>query len=269
MKTNMKVICEYFGFSKAGYYKHQQLVERHKEEDAYILERVKAIRSLLPKSGTRKICKMLEREHVYYARDRMFNLLRENNMLVRNERRRFVTTVGSLSEPKPNLMEDLILTHVNQAWGTDITYINTSEGVIYLSVIMDLKSRHIIAWHASNDLLAISSLIALQKAVATVKIPLGIIHHSDRGGQYLSKAYQQFLLDHGMLASNTGKNHCYDNATVERFHNTLKNEFGIGQKLLTKAETIINIDKTIDLYNNMRLHESLGYLTPAEVYYAA
>ena len=147
----------------------------------------------------------------------------------------------------------------NQVWSTDITYLPTRQGWVYLAIVMGLHSRKIVERMTTTLVMR-----ALQHAYALRKPPRGLLHHSDRGSQYTSRTYRKQLDDYGMQSSMSGKGNCYDNAVVERFFGSLKYEWLTNVIHLTRDGIINDVNKYIRYYNGTRLHATLDYQTPNE-----
>jgi putative transposase len=236
-----------------------------------VLTAIRLIRIEHPFYGLRKVWHEIQEVHrIMIGRDRLHRLMQANDLMLPKRYKAIRTTVPGILLPSvENKIKHLDITHKNQVWVTDITYIQTHEGVVYLSAIMDLWSRSIIAYHVSNDLKADSSLECLRKALDTIDAPRGIIHHSDRGVQYCSYVYVNHLLSVGMEISYTGKDHCYDNANIERFFNTVKHEYGLVKPLRDRKLARQVITKVIRDYNYGRIHKAINYKKPGELYDAA
>lgn len=165
----------------------------------------------------------------------------------------------------PNLLPGMKITGVNQVWVTDITYIRILTGFVYLAAVLDLFSRRVVGWAISTRIDAELCLKALDDAIDKRRPSAGLIHHSDRGVQYACKEYRQRLKDHEIVASMSAKGYCYDNAFMESWFKTLKAE----EVYLTEYETIDDVLKSVPrfieaVYNEKRLHSSLGYYSPME-----
>lgn len=164
----------------------------------------------------------------------------------------------------PNRLEELPrVERSNQAWAADITYVPTKQGWTYLSVVLDLGTRIIKGWCLRDSLRTGLVSEAFLRAVFTHRPPPGLIHHSDRGGQYASKEFRAVLEDHKALSSMGKTGNCYDNATVESFFATLKTELVRGKPFPTKEEARRELFEYIEVfYNRQRLHSALGYRSP-------
>ena len=153
----------------------------------------------------------------------------------------------------------------NQVWGTDITYLWTQEGWIYLAVVIDLYSRRVVGWSMDRRMKKALVIRALIMAISLRKPPPGLIHHSDRGSQYASQAYQALLKQHGMIASMSRKGNCWDNSPVERFFSSLKREWTGDQLYRTRQAAIADVREYVAVYyNSKRQHSTLGYRTPMD-----
>lgn len=160
----------------------------------------------------------------------------------------------------------MVVTAPNQVWVSDITYIRTINGFCYLALITDMYSRKIVGYDLSDSLELAGCLRALQKALASTRRPAGLVHHSDRGIQYCSNQYVDKLKKHGIKISMTEENHCYENAIAERVNGILKDEFYLDQTFFSTRNAEQAAKNAIDIYNNKRLHVSLGYKTPNMVF---
>ena len=172
----------------------------------------------------------------------------------------------------PNLIQDLEITHPNQVWVSDITYITTEEGFVYLALITDLYSRFIVGYDISSSLAVEGAQRALEKATQmalknTEKKDLaGLIHHSDHGVQYTAYAYQDQLKDFSMKASMGEVGNCYDNAVAERVNGILKNEYNLDALFLNLPHAQQAVQEIVWIYNYDRPHLSLDMATPADFY---
>ena len=152
----------------------------------------------------------------------------------------------------------------NQAWVADITYVWTVQGWLYLAVVMDLYSRRIVGWCMDRTMTQALVIRALMMAINLRQPKAGLIHHSDRGSQYASEAYQTLLGQHGILPSMSRKGNCWDNAVMERFFKSYKEEWIGDQVYYTRDAAIRDMQEYMKYYDGVRLHSTLGYRTPME-----
>jgi len=238
------------------------------------LEQVDKIKNVLQYLGVRKIQFMLRdilKDKGYkIGRDQLYDLLRRNNGLTKKGRP-YRSTTNSKHKLKiyPNLLPDITIDHPNQVLVSDITYLVTQEGFCYLALTTDAFSRKIVGYNLSHRMKTELPLQALKDVCDKFDIPPGFIHHSDKGSQYCSKEFTEFLTSKGASISMTGPNHCFDNALAERVNGILKTEFGLG-KVIKDFKTALKLVKdSIELYNSLRPHLSLKYKTPDAVYFEA
>jgi transposase InsO family protein len=262
----------FYEITKQARYKRKTALEKKVSFEKMILQRVIGMRFLQPHVGCRKLQKMLVDPNyglpVEIGRDKLFNLLEANNMLVKNRRSFQQTTDSKHSLPSyPNLLKDLKVRYVNQVWVCDITYLQLQNmKFCYLFLVTDYFSRKIIGYALKTSLATDGAIEALQMAVRYAKPAAGFIHHSDHGVQYCSKNYVDLLGKYSAQISMTGENHCYDNAVAERINGILKQEFGLGSVLASLEAAKKLTDQGIKVYNDARLHVSLGYRTPSYTY---
>lgn len=218
--------------------------------------------------GGKKVYKKIKPEihdaGIKCGRDKFFAILREEDMLVKY-RRRYVKTTQSHHRfyKYPNLIGDLAITQAEQVWASDITYIRTREGFMYLSLITDVYSKQIMGYELSDNLKTINSINALKKAISKRKYPeRPLIHHSDRGLQYCSPAYIRELENNGIQISMTSKYDPYENAVAERLNGILKTEYEIGDGFINGKDARREINHAIWLYNTDRPHMSCEGLVP-------
>jgi len=265
----MKNICSEFGKTRQAYYKHRLIWESRKKEEEMILSKVREYRLEQPYVGGRKIKRMLQQNNMKVGRDRLFSILRDNDLLVKKKRKSRRTT-NSLHRfyCYKNLIKDLEITRPNQVFVSDITYIRTLHSFQYLFLITDYHSRKIVGYDVSDSLAIDGGIKALKMALKGVKDKKNLIHHSDRGIQYCSNAYTDLLKQQGVNISMTEKDHVYENALAERVNGILKEEFCLGETIVSKEVVELLVKDAIKTYNRKRLHMSLNYKTPESVYAA-
>ena len=201
------------------------------------------------------------------ARKRIARLMREKNLYARRKRRKARTTNSHHQFPiASNLLKrDFTADAPNKKWAADITFIETQEGWLYLSGVLDIYSRKIVGWSMDKYHNAELVKAALHMAVLSRQPAAGLIHHSDRGSEYASHSYRLLLQEHNIQASMSGTGDCYDNAMMESFWATLKEEC-CGQTIFsTRIEAKAAIFEYIEVYyNRRRIHSSLGYVSPVD-----
>jgi transposase InsO family protein len=195
--------------------------------------------------------------------------MRDEGLLIKRKRKYAKTTNSEHGfRTYNNKIKELEIIKPNQVWVSDITYISTREGFMYLALITDLFSRKIVGFDISDSLEAEGCKRALKKALSVVKESKGIIHHSDRGIQYCCKAYIKILKSKNMEISMAAKGDCYENAVAERLNGILKGEYDLGMRFLSKKLAVKTTKEAVNLYNNLRLHSSINFKTPQQIYAA-
>jgi putative transposase len=262
------MFCELFGYSKQAYYKaqtqHSSVLNKQQRAKDLVLN----VRRQMPRLGTRKLHYLVKNE-IGIGRDKLFDLLRFEGLLICKRRRYTVTTNSKHWMRKyPNLIKDIELVRPEQVWVADITYIDTNEdGHGYLHLITDAYSKQIMGYELCRNMEAASTLKALQMAISNRKYngqPL--IHHSDRGLQYCSKLYTDYLKANQITISMTENGDPYENAIAERVNGILKDEFGLSEQLNNINEAMQQTAQSISIYNNSRPHLSCDMLTPVQMH---
>ena len=268
----VKYLYQVFGLTKQGYYQRIKREIKRAERNRFILMQVANIRQELPRSGTRKLLiylrEALEEAGVKIGRNALFDLLRSHDMLVKRTRRFHITTDSRHGFKKsPNLIKDIEITHSEQAIAGDITYLKTDDGYAYLAILTDLYSKKIVGYCVDDNMRVELVKQALNMAHKN-KMFNGVesIHHSDRGIQYCCPDYKQFADKLGFKMSNTQQYDPYENAVAERVNETLKYEFGLKRKFVNLKELKKAVAQAVWIYNNKRVHWSLGLKTPQEVH---
>lgn len=260
--------------SRQNYYKHRRVRHKRHVDEMFILSLVRRERAVQPRLGSRKLLHILRSEFelagVYIGRDRFFSLLFRENLLIKRRAKRCCTTDSRhWFRVYGNLLKDACLSGPSEAVVSDITYIRTDEGFMYLSLVMDSYSRAIVGYDCSDSLEAEGALRSLSMACRQLKDCSGVIHHSDRGIQYCSAAYVRRLKRYGFRISMTEVNHCYENSKAERLNGILKGEYGLGGRFFSKSDARRAVREAVMLYNYRRPHQALGYRCPMEVHLAA
>jgi len=268
---NLKIstirLCAKTGMSRQNFYKGRNRRTRHEVNADLIVELVRAERALQPRLGGKKLhvvlSPILKEVGIEIGRDRFFEVLGERDLLLEPLPKAPRTTNSRHSLPVfRNLVADMELAGPNQAWVSDITYIRTDEGFLYLSLITDAWSRKIVGYHAGDTLETEGCLKALEKAVRELVDGMFPVHHSDRGCQYCSHLYTGRLREYGLGISMTEELHCYENAKAERVNGILKQEYYLGGCFRAKPRAIEAVDQAVFLYNTRRPHLALKYKTP-------
>jgi transposase InsO family protein len=262
-------MCQVLEVSENGYYNWSKRGKsKRKREDEELAERIEdAYRQHGGKYGSPRIHAALKTQGVHCGRKRVARLMREKDLYARRRRRKARTTNSRHRfSIAPNLLKrDFAADAPNKKWVADITFIETREGWLYLSGVLDTYSRKIVGW--SMDKQHDTTLVetALQMALQKRHPAAGLIHHSDRGSEYASTRYQTLLQQHDIQASMSGKGDCYDNAMMESFWATLKEECCGNTIFATREEAKTAIFSYIEVdYNRKRLHSSLGYMSPVD-----
>jgi len=269
--ANIEQICNCFNLHRDAYYKYQKRYEKREALESQVIELVKQERHIQSRVGTRKLHKELRTTFhalgIKIGRDSLFDILRANNMLVKRKKASCKTTDSYHRFHKyKNLVKDMDVTAPNQVWVSDITYIRTVSGFCYLALITDMYSRRIVGYDISDSLELTGCLRALKLALRQARPAVGLVHHSDRGIQYCSNQYVAALKKKNIRISMTEENHCYENAIAERVNGILKDEFYLDQCFFDTKYACKATKNAIDIYNNKRLHISLGYKTPNRVF---
>jgi len=268
--VSLRRACKLLGISRQAVYQREKRIEQRSTELAPVKDLVLALRRFMPRLGGRKLYFLLkpklDEQGIKLGRDGFFNYLRDHRLLVQPIKRYTKTTHSKHWMKKhPNLMESQKINRVEQAFVSDITYVETDEGVHYLSLVTDAYSRKIMGHEVSNDMRAESVVKALRRAAKQRKTRRSLLHHSDRGLQYCSAIYQKELKRHGITPSMTDGYDCYQNALAERVNGILKQEF-----LLYKCQTLKElkrlVQESVDIYNRLRPHLGLDMKTPDEVH---
>ena len=259
-----------FGLNRQVYYRSTKRNKASRKKAEQVIELVENIRIKMPKLGGRKLYFLLSEplKELKIGRDKFFNILRANHLLIIPKRSYHVTTNSHHRFRKhKNLVSDYQVTKPNQVWVADITYIGNRKNPSYLSLITDAYSKKIVGHYVAENLTTEGNLLALKKAINTTELKeLSLIHHSDRGLQYCSDEYQKILEKNNISCSMTQNSDPYENAVAERINGILKQEFNIDKfDVETKIKRKI-VEESIEIYNELRPHFSNHYLTPNQMH---
>ena len=263
-------LCQVLSVSRSSYYNWLcGKPGKWTQENAELLKEIKVIHEQSRQTyGSPRITRELHKRGYSCSRARIARIMAKNNIYAKTKCKFKVTTDSNHNYPvSPNLLnQDFTTEDLNQIWTSDITYIRTSAGWLYLTVILDLFNRQIVGWSMSHRLTANTTTIpALIDAWQRQQPSEGLIFHSDRGVQYACHEFRKKLSEYKMIQSMSGKGNCYDNAVTESFFHTLKTELVYFEKYETREQAKQSLFEYIEVfYNHQRLHSALGYQTPVE-----
>jgi len=264
------LMCRILAVTRSGYYEwRKRPLSARKMADLLLLMHIQDIFEQSRETyGSYRIHAELADEGIRCGRKRVARLMREHNLEPKTVQPfKVVTTDSNHKLPvAPNrLNQQFSADRPDQIWLTDITYVPTAEGWLYLAVVLDLYSRRIVGWAMRDSLHRQLVIEALHMAITVRQPAPGLLHHSDRGSQYASDDYQALLTQARMVASMSRKGNCYDNAPVESFFGTFKTELVFHQQYATRAEARLDIFEYIEVfYNRFRRHSALGYKSPVK-----
>jgi len=262
-----KRMCDVLNVSHRGLraYRSRPASQRQRA-DMIVLAHIKEQSRLsLGSYGRPRMTEELKELGLNIGHRRVGRLMRENGIRVERSKKYKATTDSKhVFNIAPNLLNrDFTADQPNQKWAGDISYVWTQEGWLYLAVILDLHSRRVIGWAASNRMKRDLAIRALKMAIALRQPPRACIHHTDRGSQYCSHDYQKILRQYGFQVSMSGKGNCYDNSAVETFFKTIKAELIWRRPWQTRREAELAIFQYINgFYNPRRRHSTLGWKSP-------
>jgi putative transposase len=263
-------MCVVLDVSVSGYraWKRGGKAERKRLTDAQMLMWIQSIHIEFREIyGSPRMVRELRSRGFPASKERVERLMRENNIHARHKRRYKVTTDSKHNMPiAQNLLDrNFNPPAPNQVWTSDITYLWTDEGWLYMAIVLDLFNREVVGWSLKPRMTADIVTDALTMAWFRKKPAVGLMHHSDRGSQYASHAFQEKLKAYGMVCSMSRKGNCWDNAPTESWFNSFKNERVHGVRFETRAEmTAMSFEYIEVLYNRKRQHSTLGYKSPIQ-----
>jgi len=269
----MEEVCGQFGKSRQAYYQLEKRRMRSGVEEEIVLMYVRGIRSRQPRIGTRKLYTLLKpvikKNRIKMGRDKLFTLLRHHGLLVKLRRKKPRTTESTHPYRKyPNIIRDYEPCEPEQVWASDITYVSTEQGYVYVSLVTDQYSKKIMGYHVHPTLETHGSLQALSMALKNrVHCETSLIHHSDRGTQYCSEDYVNLLKSKKIQISMSKPGNPYENAVAERVNGILKTEFYLDGYFTNIDQVRQVLRDTVSVYNNERPHASCDYLTPEQAHH--
>jgi putative transposase len=268
----VRLMCSWLGVSRSGFY---AAIRRSPSKRSLSNQKLKLeIRAVHATSrrryGAPRVHAELKANGETCGHNRVARLMKEEGLKGKKARRFRVTPISSHDKPvAPNLLArsfDISNRKMNSAWAGDITYLPTREGWLYLATLIDLSSRRVVGWSLSSSLEETMTMRALEMALVTreIRYKTELLHHSDRGSQYASTAYQAALNSHGITPSMSRKGDCWDNAVAESFFATLKAELVADAQWESRSQARREVTEYLNWYNFDRRHSTLGYLAPAE-----
>jgi putative transposase len=264
---SVTALCCALKISRSGYYAAKRRpASRRARANAELLQHIRRIHAQSRENyGTVKTCNALRTEGIACGLKRVRRLRKLHGIEAKRRRRFQQAYAARHSEPPaPNLLNrDFTALAPDRVWATDITFVPTREGWLYVAVVIDLYSRRVVGWAMHQRINLPLVIDALTMAIQQRRPQPGLIHHSDQGQLYLATAYRNLLKAHGMIQSMSRKGDCYDNAVVESFFSSLKNELTWHRAFATRDEARGAIFDYIELfYNRERIHETLDYVSP-------
>jgi transposase InsO family protein len=263
-------MCRVLGASRGGFYRWvkrgQQPTAQQQRRDRLDQQVAQAFETAKKRKGSPRLTRDLAKQGHHYDRKTVAASMKRQDLRAKAAKKFKATTNSNHNLPvAPNLLQqDFSATAPNQKWVSDITYLWTEEGWLYLAVVIDLYSRLVVGWALAERMTADLVCQALQMALWRRKMPKGVIVHSDRGSQYCSTVYQGLLTKHQLICSMSAKGNCYDNACAESFFHTLKVETIHGERFATRVEMHSAVFEYIEVdYNRNRDHSAIGYMSPA------
>lgn len=264
---SVRLMCRVLAVSSSGYYEWlKRKPSQRKCEDERLTVAIRQVfESNRRRTGSIRIAKLLQAAGNKVCRNKVARLMRLASLRARASKKFKATTNSNHKLPvAPNLLEqDFSAMRPNTKWVSDITYIWTDEGWLYLATVLDLYSRMLIGWSMADRMTSTLVINATQTALWNRGMPKGVIIHSDRGSQYCSRDYQALLSDRHLLCSMSKRGDCYDNAAMESWNHSFKVEAIHGEKFKSREDAKKHVFDYIEVYyNRNRLHSTLGYLSP-------
>jgi transposase InsO family protein len=263
------VLCDVLEVSRSGFYawKERPASPRALEDTELVAEIKAAHEAGRGAYGSPRVHRVLRKQGKRIGKKRVARLMRREGIVAKKRKKFCVTTDSRHADPiAPNVLDrDFHVDLPNAAWVTDVTYVPTLEGWLYLAAILDLCSRRVVGWATSANNDRQLALDALARATSARKPSAGLVHHSDRGSVYASGDYRDALDEMNAVPSMSRKGDCWDNAVAESFFATIKGEMIDHENFQTRAQATAAIADYIDaFYNVKRLHSTIGYMSPIE-----
>ena len=262
-------LCHALDLTRSGYYAwRDRPASRQACENERLVAEMRVIhREYKGRYGSPRMAEELRSRGLPCGEHRVARLMRQEGIRAKSPRRYRVTTDSNHRLPvAPNLLNrSFAVARPNEVWASDITYIPTIEGWLYLAVVLDVHSRLVVGWSTSRSVDTELTLLALDRALCRRRLESPPLHHSDRGSQYAAERYQQALADNGITCSMSRKGNCWDNAVVESFFASLKKELIHGKRFETRQAAQAALFDYIEVfYNRVRRHSTLGHRSPLE-----
>lgn len=263
-------MCELLGVSRQAHYKNCRLVYKETVEEEIVIKFVKEIRKNQKRIGVRKLMLHIQEElnpktGIKIGRDALYDILRDEGLLIKNKRRKPKTTNSNHNfRNYPNIVRDCIPMGIDELLVSDITYLDTEEGFVYLFLITDAYSRKITGYHVGITMEAIGATMALKQAIENIPDGKNTIHHSDRGVQYASTEYVKLLKERKIQISMTEAGNPLENCMAERVNGLIKAL--IDEPFKSKLDAILSVPRLIEIYNKEQKHGSISMMTPNEAH---
>ena len=268
-RVPVRLMCRTLKVSPSGYYAWVARPEsRRTAENRRLVAEIRVIHAESRRTyGSPRVHATLQAQGQRVSPHRVARLMRAGGIRAKTVKKWRATTDSAHAHPVvPNtLNRQFAVAAPNRVWAGDITYVWTTEGWLYLAVVLDLYSRRVIAWEMGSRLTQELVAGTLTMAVERRRPASGLLHHTDLGSQYAATTYRKLLAGHGLTSSMSRRANCWDNAVVESFFHTLKTELVCHRRYLTRDEARQDIFEWIEVfYNRVRRHSTLGYCSPAE-----
>jgi putative transposase len=266
-KFPVELMCRTVSASKSGYFEWCKRGPSPKEvrRNELVIKIARIHQGSRKTYGSPRVYRVLKGMGEKCSKSTVERLMRESGIRSKMKKKFRATTNSNHALPvaSNHVKRDFTARAVNRLWCTDITYLWTDEGWLYLAAIIDVFTRKIVGWAMKDRLTLPLALEALEMAVARQRPGLGLVHHSDRGCQYAAHEYRKTLSRHGMICSMSRRGQCWDNALMESFFHTLKTEHVYHERFVTKSEARASVFEWIEVfYNRQRIHSAIGFVSP-------